>query len=69
MERYHATSVLSLTARHPARAARTPGPRPWLDFKSTSFNGLVIGRIIKVMRYWRAPRERFLSTLPGAENF
>jgi hypothetical protein len=24
MERYHATSVLSLTARHPARAERTP---------------------------------------------
>jgi len=25
MERYHATSVLSLTARHPARAGRAPG--------------------------------------------
>jgi len=25
MEGYHATSVLSLTARHPARAGRTPG--------------------------------------------
>ena len=24
---------------------------------------------MKVMRYWRAPRERFLSTLPGAEIF
>jgi len=25
MEHYHVTSVLSLTARHPARAGRTPG--------------------------------------------
>ena len=46
MERYHATSVLSLTARHPARAGRTPGigcngapsgPRLRLDFKRFSF--------------------------------
>jgi len=28
MERYHATTVLSLTARHPARAGRTPGTAP-----------------------------------------
>src|SRR5262245_22299001 len=37
MERYHATSVLSLTARHPARAER-------LDFKRFVF-GRAVGRV------------------------
>ena len=38
MERYHATSVLSLTARHPARAER-------LDFKRFVF-GRAVGRVL-----------------------
>src|SRR5262249_27721172 len=38
MERYHATSVLSLTARHPARAER-------LDFKRFIF-GRAVGRAL-----------------------
>ena len=38
MERYHATSVLSLTARHPARAER-------LDFKRFVF-GRAVGRAL-----------------------
>jgi len=44
MERYHATNVLSLTARHPARAKR-------LDFKRFVF-GRAAGRVLINGGHW-----------------
>jgi len=61
MERYHATSVLSLTARHPARAEAVLISRDL-------FFGRAVGRVLKNLGFGRMSALRANRTCRDGRN-